>query len=484
MNTETEKKLNGILKETFRIKEFRSSQKKIISTVLSGSNALVLMPTGMGKSLCYQLPALMLPGLTIVISPLIALMKDQCDSLLRLEIDAGYINSSLSKSEREKRYRYISEGRYKIIFVSPERFRKKRFLEAVSKREISLLAVDEAHCASQWGNDFRPDYARISEFRKFLKNPVTIALTATATPDVQKDIIEILGMKENEISVYNEGIERLNINLAVHEVLDRNEKFKIIKDEILNKGQRNTIIYFNLIKDLEDFSKIFQENRIRHLAYHGKLSADRRREIHMKFLEYDRVIILATNAFGMGIDRPDIDLIIHADMPSSLEFYYQEIGRAGRDGRKCNAVLLYCQDDLAVQMDFIRWKNPDDSFIKKCYFHLKNLGDKINAYSYEDIQEQLVFKNRNDHRLSTVLNLFDRYHVTNGSLDTFNLLFTNELPDLLTDRSFIHKKLDLDNRRLYNMLQYAKTGKCRRDAINEYFGADKTQCGNCDNCIE
>ncbi len=291
--------MHALLRKTFGIDSFRNSQEAVITDILAGRHCLVLMPTGMGKSLCYQLPALMMDGLAVVISPLIALMKDQVDSLVKLGIDAAYINSSLGKHERENRYQNISEGRYKIIFVSPERFKKEEFINVICTRNISLLAVDEAHCASQWGNDFRPDYAKLAGFRKILGTPVTIALTATATRIVQDDIVSKLGIPKDEITIYNEGISRPNLNLSVIHVLDDGEKYQEIL-EILETEKGNSIVYFSLIKSLEAFSSFLQVEKISHSVYHGKLPAQKRKAIQKKFMDGSNSLMLATNAFGMG----------------------------------------------------------------------------------------------------------------------------------------------------------------------------------------
>ena len=244
-----QQKIFDVLKKSFKLESFRTSQERVINNILSGNHSLVLMPTGMGKSLCYQLPAVMKQGLTVVISPLISLMKDQVDSMKRLGLDAVYINSSLSKPEREGRYRGLRQGKYKIILVSPERFRKQEFLESLTGREISFLAVDEAHCISQWGHDFRPDYSRIKEFRGLIGNPVTIALTATATKRVQLNIIEKLGLKPGEITIFNEGICRPNLSLEVQEVIDENEKFEMIYRLIKKeKGSRIVLIIKGILR--------------------------------------------------------------------------------------------------------------------------------------------------------------------------------------------------------------------------------------------
>ncbi len=474
-------KIYSILRETFHGDEFRSSQKEIILRTLEGGHSLVLMPTGMGKSLCYQLPALIFDGLTIVISPLIALMKDQVDQLKMLGVDASFVNSSLGKAERETRYMNISQGRYRILYVSPERFRKKGFIDAVKQRRISLLALDEAHCVSRWGNDFRPDYSRIEEFRKLIGNPVTIALTATATTSVQDDIIGKTGIRPEEVKIFNEGICRPNLSLEVFHAIDEEEKYNIILEE-LKTCTGTAIVYFTLIKSIERFAGFLDMQRIKYSIYHGKLVPEKRKRIQREFMQADNVLMLATNAFGMGIDRPDIRMIIHADVPDSIESYYQEIGRGGRDGKDTKCILIYSQDDLAVQISFLQWKNPDAIFIRSVYSLLLSLGENVNSFSYEDLQEKVVYKNRDDHRLRTVLNLFDMYRVTEGSIDAKNLRLAGELPDEVVSDMYIKSKMECDRQRLIDMMNYAKSSECRRRIIYKYFDIGYRGCGNCDNC--
>ncbi|MBN2038682.1 MAG: RecQ family ATP-dependent DNA helicase [Spirochaetes bacterium] len=468
------------IKKLFNITNFRKSQEEIIRSVLEGKNCLVLMPTGMGKSLCYQFPAMLLEGLTVVLSPLISLMNDQVTALKSLGIDATYINSSLSKSERESRYSNIEKGKYKIIYVSPERFKKDDFLFVISRRKISLLAVDEAHCVSQWGNDFRPEYSKIKEFREILNFPAAILLTATATLRVQDDIIEKAGLAPDEVQIFNEGICRPNLSLYVHEVFDEPGKFAEIYNYI-KKAKGTVIVYFNLIGSLERFSYFMDLKKEKYLVYHGKLSGQQKRKAQQKF-QSSTVCMLATNAFGLGIDKPDIRMIVHAEIPDSLESYYQEIGRAGRDGKSSDCILMYDQSDLAVQMDFLEWKNPDASFIKKTHTLLKSLGDKLNSFTQEDLQEKLVFRDRSDQRISTVLNLFDRFNVTEGSIETFNLKLVSEIPEEIIADDYINLKRESDKQRLVDMVNYVRTEDCRRACIHNYFGVNVTECGNCDNC--
>lgn len=471
------------LEKFFGHSSFRGCQEEIVNRLVNeNKHSLVLMPTGGGKSICYQLPALIFEGGTIVISPLIALMQDQVDALKKKNIPAEFINSTVSPEQRKSRLAKFINGKVKLLYVTPERFRRPEFIESITKAKISLLAVDEAHCISEWGHDFRPDYSRIAEFRELLNNPLTVALTATATKTVQNDIVSKLGLTKDQIKIFHEGIERPNLRLEVTDIFDENDTLKAIY-KVLDKYKGAGIIYFSLIKKLEYYSQILRDKGYMHGIYHGKMQAKDRKRTQRDFLEGRQNLILATNAFGMGIDKPDIRFVIHAEVPSSIESYYQEIGRSGRDGKDSLCMMLYNQQDLYTQMEFIKWANPNANYYSGVYDLLTNHLEKVNAYGIDYIREQMSFKDKNDFRVETVLAMLDRYGVTDGQVQNKNLILVGELPKQLEDEDLLKEKMLNDNKKLFAVVNYFKSHECRRVYISDYFGfPGEKSCGNCDAC--
>ncbi len=393
-----------ILRRRFGHEALSPLQARIIERVMGGGDALVVMPTGSGKSLCFQLPALALPapGVTLVLSPLIALMEDQVCALKQKGVRAEYINSTLSPREREERQTKLARGDYDLIYATPERMTRPGFVEALRSVGTMLLAVDEAHCISKWGHDFRPTYSDIGDFRAMLCDPTTIALTATATAEVRDDILRVLRRTGGEMPTFAAGIERPNLRLEVRDAWDDQAKVKQI-ERIASTGEcvGVGIVYFSLIKDLERFSSLLTGRLPGPLqVYHGQLSGGRKKKVYDRFMSSpprERLTLLATNAFGMGVDKPDIRFIVHAQVPGSVEAYYQEIGRAGRDGAAACCTLLYNQDDLAIQRTFVDWANPGADMLVQAYEFARR-AEHADGFTVDDLREAVIHKNRGDRR--------------------------------------------------------------------------------------
>ncbi|WP_153557296.1 RecQ family ATP-dependent DNA helicase [Roseimaritima sediminicola] len=468
-----------VLREVFGHDDFRGFQADVIARLLDGRHAMVLMPTGGGKSLCYQIPALLAdedsPDLVLVLSPLIALMKDQVDALRRKGVDATFINSSLDAATRRERYEQIAEGKYRLVYVTPERFRKTSFRDVVQRRRIRLLAVDEAHCVSQWGHDFRPDYTRLAEIRQLLGNPTTAALTATATPACQTDIVRQLGLEPESVRIFNSGIERENLELDAVDVWDDADKVAQIETVLDDPRYGSTgsgIVYFSLIKSLERISELLRVRGVDHLCYHGDLDRRQRRRIQERFMSDDCPLVLATNAFGMGIDKPDIRFVLHAEVPGSLEAYYQEIGRAGRDGEPAVCRLLYDQADLMTQMQFIGWRNPDADFYGRLFHYLRDRAEEVQAYGVDWLNEQLQAVSRHDHRLATALALLDRHGLVEGPRPPESLRLCGDIdgvPAPFDDNQVLEEKRRADQQRLYALVEYRQSDD-RKAFLEKYFG--------------
>ncbi len=349
-----------VLQERFGYPAFRPGQQEIVDHVIAGNDALVVMPTGAGKSICFQVPALARGGTAIVVSPLIALMKDQVDGLHQYGIKATFLNSSLTSAEYRERSEAVGKGEIELLYVAPERFTPS-FMSFLRRVDIRLLAIDEAHCLSQWGHDFRPDYLRLGRVREALGCPTTMALTATATPEVQKDIVDTLGI---DTRPFIQGFDRENLILEVIEVDSRKHKLTLLQDLVLPGP---SLVYCATRKNVEKASNALREAGVRAGMYHAGFSPEERTRVQDDFMDGRVPVVVATNAFGMGIDKRDIRNIVHYDMPGTVEAYYQEIGRAGRDGRMSRAVLLHHSSDRRIHEFFIDNAHPPADWVHRLY---------------------------------------------------------------------------------------------------------------------
>jgi ATP-dependent DNA helicase RecQ len=400
------------LREHFGFADFRAGQREVIEAILAGHDTVVVMPTGGGKSLCYQLPALLKEGATVVVSPLIALMKDQVDALRARDLPATFINSSIDFEEQKARINGVRQGRYKLVYVAPERFRSNFFVEALQSANVALFAVDEAHCVSTWGHDFRPDFLRLKTAIQAIGRPQVAALTATATPYVRADIIEQLGLSEPRAFV--SGFDRPNLTLNVVHTQKEREKIAHVRRLAAATPTGSGIIYSSTRKSVEQVAQRLREARLSVVAYHAGMEDAERVRAQEEFMSGAKQMIVATNAFGMGIDKPDIRFVAHYHLPGSIEAYYQEIGRAGRDGQPSDCVLLFNYADKRTQDYFIEGSYPPPEVIAKVYEALVGTGQRRIELSTREIAARAAL--RNDMAVQSALIILEKAgHIERGA---------------------------------------------------------------------
>ncbi|HEU0015553.1 MAG TPA: RecQ family ATP-dependent DNA helicase [Longimicrobium sp.] len=358
--------------------DFRPGQDQAVRNVLSGGDSLTIMPTGGGKSLCYQVPAMLLPGATLVVSPLISLMKDQVDALERAGVPATFINSTLGAGEQAARMESAQRGEVKLLYVAPERFEAEGFRRRVAGLNVSLLAVDEAHCVSEWGHDFRPSYLRLGPVRELLGGPPVAALTATATPEVRRDIVRQLGLRDPAVLVT--GFDRRNLVWHVLRAKNDSEKDRLLI-KLLRGREGSSIVYASTRKSVDALTMLLNGVGITTVGYHAGLGDRDRKRVQDEFMRGQTRVVVATNAFGMGIDKPDVRIVVHYNLPGNLEAYYQEAGRAGRDGAQSDCVLLHAHRDRFIQEFFIDQSYPPRRAVEGVMEELRRGADERGLYA-------------------------------------------------------------------------------------------------------
>lgn len=462
----------------------------MIESILAGKDAVVVMPTGSGKSLCYQLPAMILEGATLVVSPLIALMKDQVDALRARGLPATFINSSIPEPEQRARIESLRRREHKLVYIAPERFRSSRFNAALQSIPISLFAVDEAHCISTWGHDFRPDYLRLRHVIRSLGKIRTLALTATATPYVRSDIIQQLGLEKPQTFV--SGFDRPNLRIEVVHTEKEREKITRIK-RLAESHEGSGIVYTSTRKAVEQVGRELKKAGLRVTTYHAGMSDAVRVRAQEDFMSGRTQMIVATNAFGMGIDKRDIRFVAHYQMPGSIEAYYQEIGRAGRDGLPSTCVLLFNYADKNTHDFFIEGSYPELPLIKDVYNAL--VGTELKQIQLSTSEIAYLCGHKNEMAIQSALYLLERAgHIErtaasraeNGRRMARTILVRDASPmvPLRVDPRQVAGRADLERRKLRELIEFCYTERCYRAHILDYFGDRRhpRQCGACGNC--
>ena len=466
-----------VAREAFGFERLRTGQEEAIRALLSGHDTLVVQPTGSGKSAIYQIAGLLLKGITVIVSPLIALQKDQVDSLAVLEeADAVAVNSAQPQRELTERMSEIEQGRYEYIFLAPEQLSKPETVDRIRAANPALFVVDEAHCISEWGHDFRPDYLRLGRVIETLEHPVVLALTATATARVRQEIVERLGMRKPKVFV--RGFDRPNISLRVDRFKNESEK----REALVHRARwadKPGIIYTGTRKAAEEIVGALGEEGVEALFYHGGLKASDRHEIQERFMSGSEMVMVATNAFGMGVDKPDIRFVFHCDVSDSLDSYYQEIGRAGRDGNPAEAILFYRPEDIGAQS----YKTGEGKIDAGALEQLAaRLVENEGPAPVEEIGEELGLSRR---KLTSALQRLEDAGLAEtlptGEVQASAAADPNAAALEAADAD--EKRRESRRERLEAMRQYAETSACRRELLLRYLGDEfEGPCGNCDNC--
>jgi len=471
------REMTKLARSRFGIRVFRPGQRELIEAVLEGRDAIGVMPTGAGKSLTFQLPALVASKPVLVISPLIALMQDQQEKLTALGVPAAKLNSSQTASEQAQVTEDIEREAFQLIYTTPERLEHPEELQRLKQSGLSLLVVDEAHCVSQWGHDFRPAYLGLRDACRELGGPPVLALTATASPTVLADILRQLDMREPR--VVSTGIDRPNLFFEVLRTPSEDHKRARLL-ALLREAPRPGIIYSATVRAAQELHKWLEPHGFRVGLYHGKLGPREREDVQHRFMQDELDLLVATNAFGLGLDKPNIRLIVHYHFPDSLETYYQEVGRAGRDGEPARVSLLYRLEDKRVQSYFLGGKYPHREDTLKVLETLQPLGTKA-WVPLPQLAELAGISERHVKVIAAQLSDAGLAERKRGRVRLLReLAGAEELAELLLA---YETRRSQDRERLDAMMRFAQSARCRNRLLHDYFEEElQEDCGHCDNC--
>jgi ATP-dependent DNA helicase RecQ len=479
MNRRSRSGVAAVVRKVFGLSTLRPGQQAVIDAVLAGQHTLAIMPTGAGKSLCYQVPAMLMPGMTLVVSPLIALMRDQSEKLSALGLDAVQVNSAIPAADSKRARAKVGRRSVEFVFTTPEQLAAPDLRERLTGGAVDLVVIDEAHCISQWGHDFRPAYLEALSAFRALGSPTVLALTATATPDVIADITAQLGV--GPLRVINMGAYRPNLSYQVRPVSsDLDKQRQLI--EIVRDRSGATIVYAATVRHVESLGQLFRGEGIPVVTYHGRQRAADRAEAQDAFMRGGAPLIVATNAFGLGIDKPDIRTVIHYDLPASLDVYYQESGRAGRDGEPADCLLLFQRSDRSLQRFFMAGRYPSANEFTTFVEGLRSAtaAGALSAIEIRGVAPRIapsklrVMMAALKHAGLIVERRGSRYELRpalrSGSIESMVAAY--------------EERRQRDQARLEQMVIYAQTALCRTRILLEALGeaVDWSQCGTCDNC--
>lgn len=471
-------KLAKKAREHFGVSRLRPGQRELIETVMGGGSAMGILPTGAGKSLCYQLPALFLPKATLVVSPLLSLMRDQTLKMEEAGVETTKFDSTLTVREERQAVKEVKNRQAELIYVTPERLVNPEYLEVLRKGGVSLLVVDEAHCVSQWGHDFRPAFLQIREAAKALGSPPILALTATATPQVENDVLEQLGIPD--APVYCAGVDRTNLEFEVYRTVNDDAKFKKMM-EIVEGTKGNGIVYVATVKLADELHRKLLGAGVVAGKYHGKMNSKDREYSQTDFMDNRYKVMVATKAFGLGIDKPDVRFVLHYTFPDSVESYYQEAGRAGRDGKKARAVLLYRIEDKRIHQFFLGGKYPTRAEAVHLYTTLIKLS--IDPKHVITLAEVIEATDVGKTKTTVLLSYLEKAGIVKRGKA---IKLARTFKDVEEFEKFLQhydERHDADKERIDTMMKYGQTTGCRAQFLREYFGEAKEKpCKKCDNC--